>query len=860
MRRTFFTFLLFLFVGLVSAIETDKLNYIGMPVGGIGSGQVYLGGDGQLWYWDIFNIQRVKPGGPGDKFYLNPMVQDNRFDQGFAIRVKGAITPTVKAFRTGGFTDISFNGQYPIGNVTYKEQGFPLEVRLKAYTPFIPTNYTESAFPAVIMEYSVKNTGKEKIEAELFGWLQNTANYFTIGQNKGVHINKVQKVGDNLQLYCSAKGNGLSEMPDGGNMSLTLLNPEKGWATPSTPHDIDYNLTDVQKSDKIEAEVKLGTKLIGAVGDVVELEPTEEKTVSFILSWYYPNLHRAESGFHHLKGRENLRYNYSSNFSSSAGVADYMVDNFQQLSSTTKKWVKTWYNSSLPTWFLDRTFVNTGTLSTTSCYLLDDITDDPDNEGRFYAMEGVYLGHGTCTHVFHYEQALGRVFPNLARKLRGQIDFGLSYKGDGVIAYRGELSNMGRHDGRGYAVDGHAGTILRAYREHTMSPDNTFLKSNWEKIRKSIQYMIDHDKERTGKADGILEGIQYNTLDRMWYGKIAWISSLYNAVLKAGEAMALEMGDKRFAKECKNISQMGYKNIPGQLFNGEYFINLLDPENPEPPNSNIGCHIDQVLGQSWATQAGLPRVLPQKETKSALGAIHKYSFQKNIGGYLKTAKIKPVRFYAQGDEAGTVMCSFPNGGEEKAPGKIKNEWEKLVVGYFSECMTGFTYQAASHMIAEGLANEGLEIIKAIHDRYSPSKRNPYNEVEYGNHYTRAMSSYGAFVSASGFKYHGPNGEISFDPKINPDNFKSAFITAEGWGAYSQKVGQNFQVHSLELNYGFLSLKTIELKTKAKLANLEVTINGSISKEYKYNAENGIIRLKLDKQLSEGDKILINLKF
>ena len=861
MKKTILFLLLLVYSSIVSAIETKELKFIGMPVGGIGAGQVYLGGDGQLWYWDIFNFQRIEPGGPGDKFYLNPMVQDHRFEQGFSVRLKGAITPTAKALRTGGFSDITFHGQYPIGNVRFKDESFPIEVNLKAFSPFIPTNSEESGFPAIMMEYTLRNTGDSSLEVELFGWLQNMSNYFSSQVNDGEHTNSIFKKENGLQLVCSSKGVNLEDLPDHGNMTLTLMETEDVWYSARTITDIDYNLAEVRPAEEKTESANLGQKLTGVLGKTLHLEANEEKTVSFVISWYYPNLHRRESGFHNLKNRSKLRYYYSQRFSSSTDVANYLSSNYEALSETTKDWASTWYNSTLPTWFLDRTFVNTSTLATTSCYRLTDVSGDPDNIGRFYAMEGVYRGHGTCTHVFHYEQALGRVFPNMARQLREQIDYGLSYKPDGIIGYRGELSQMGHHDGRGYAVDGHAGTILRTYREHTMSADNLFLKKNWPKIKKSIEYMIAHDKEQSGKADGILEGIQYNTLDRMWYGKNTWISSLYNAALRAGEAMATDMGDRSFARQCRKIAVLGYEHMTNELYNGEYFINVLDPDNPEPPNSNIGCHIDQVLGQSWALQTGLPRILPAEETKSALTSIHKYNFQKDYGNYLEAAKIKPVRFYALPGEAGTVMCSFPRGGEDKAPGQIKNEWEKLVVGYFSECMTGFTYQAAAHMIGEGLVDEGLEIIRAIHDRYDPVKRNPYNEVEYGNHYTRAMSSYGAFVAASGFKYHGPKGEISFSPKINPENYRSAFITAEGWGSFSQAQSGDAQTNSLELTYGQLKLNQLAVSVSGvqNIRAVKVRLEGE-KIETSFNQVQDKVAIKVPGLiLKKGQKLMINIE-
>lgn len=840
-----------------------ELKFIGMPVGGLTTGQVYLGGDGRLWYWDIFNINRINPVNPGagDKFYLNPMTQDHRFEQGFSIRVKKAITAFSKKLSTGGFSDISFRGEYPIGKVTYKDSDIPVTVELESFTPFIPTDYDKSGFPAVVMQYHIKNESDSPLELELMGWLQNTANYFTAKGTKGKHINTISKANGLLQLVNTSQvSQEAQDAPDYGNMTLSLLNTdENSWASPKVIDDVTYNSAGIAPSKKITESADIGDVITGALGQNLNLKAGEKRTVTFIISWYFPNVNKVN--IPRLRNHDNLRYYYSKKFKSSADVASKINQEKDFLFTTTKDWNKTWYNSSLPVWFLDRTFVNTSTLATASCYRFDDLTDDPVNEGRFYAMEGVYLGEGTCTHVFHYEQAFGRVFPNMARQLREQIDFGLSWDKRGFVGYRAEHSGIGKHDGRGYAIDGHAGTILRAYREHTTSSNSDFLNKNWKKIKAGINYLITQDSEKTGKTDGIIEGAQYHTLDRPWYGKISWITTMYNAALQVGVALGNEMGDKQFAKKCEEIAGQGFVNIPKELFNGEFFFNELDANHLDAPNTNRGSHIDQMLGQSWAQQVGLPRILPKDKTDKALASIFKYHYQEDVGKYLDTATIKNVRFYALPKEAGTIMTTFPKGGADIAAGKVKHDWDKLTVGYFSESMTGFTYQAAAHMISEGLVDEGMTMIKAIHDRYAPEKRNPYNEIEYGSHYIRAMSSYGAFIAASGFTIHEPKGKIGFSPKINASNFKSAFITGNSWGTFTQKRIKQQQENSLKIIYGRLSLSTIELVTEGENnENISLHINGkNIRVTSKRLAMNKVLIVFKKVDLIKGDllEILIN---
>ncbi len=148
--------------------------------------------------------------------------------------------------------------------------------------------------------------------------------------------------------------------------------------------------------------------------------------------------------------------------------------------------------------------------------------------------------------------------------------------------------------------------------------------------------------------------------------------------------------------------------------------------------------------------------------------------------------------------------------------------------YFNECMSGFEHQVASHMVWEDMITEGLATTRVIHDRYHPSLRNPYNEIECSDHYARAMASYGTFLAACGFEYNGPKGFIGFAPRLTPENFKAAFTTAEGWGSFSQKLDGTTLNVTLALKWGSLKLNTLSLGRPEMLntaRNAEATLDG-----------------------------------
>ncbi len=141
--------------------------------------------------------------------------------------------------------------------------------------------------------------------------------------------------------------------------------------------------------------------------------------------------------------------------------------------------------------------------------------------------------------------------------------------------------------------------------------------------------------------------------------------------------------------------------------------------------------------------------------RPTLDSIWKYCWAPDVG--LQNEKHKPERWFAYPGEAGLFTCTWPK-SKHLGPESTR---------YRNEIWTGIEYQVANHMAYEGMLTEALAICRAVHDRYHPSKHNPFNEIECGDHYARALASWGVLLGLAGFEYHGPQRHLGFLPRTGP---------------------------------------------------------------------------------------------
>ena len=200
-----------------------------------------------------------------------------------------------------------------------------------------------------------------------------------------------------------------------------------------------------------------------------------------------------------------------------------------------------------------------------------------------------------------------------------------------------------------------------------------------------------------------------------------------------------------------------------------------------------------MLGFWLARMCGLGEIADPAKVKSTLKSIHRYNLKHDLFDHPNPQR--PA--FALGKDGGLLLCTWPKGGALSLP-----------FVYSNEVWTGIEYQVASHLMLEGMKDEGLEIVRVCRDRYDGTVRNPFNEYECGHWYARALSSYGLIQGLTGVRYDAVEKTLFIDSKVG-DDFRSFLSTATGFGTVGLSGGKPF----VEMKHGKLDLQRVMVSGK-----------------------------------------------
>lgn len=760
-------------------------------MGGIGTGNFSIGSRGQLCDWELCNTPAV-----GAQFSYSFFAIRTE-DTSHKIRVRilesrlkpphdrangyeSALSAGIPRFETARMA-----GEVSCAMVELRDSHMPVDVDLFAFSPFIPLNPDDSGIPGAVLRYRVRNTSGEHLSVSLAGSLGNGVGYVEQGRF-GAMVTQGQPE-NTYRESVAAKGIFMTnpKLPAehllAGSMALLTTSTETVTVKPcwvksswwdgahdfwdeflncgslwQTPPEADHITTPSFEASHLR---------IGSICSSFSLEPGEEKEVEFLLTWYFPNRpHRwpGQTFCDPDDGRITQNY-YASRFQDAWDVGHYLQCNMERLEHDTEQFRSALYQTTLPPVMLDAMAANISVLRSSTCFRIAD--------GTFLGWEGTFDDagscEGNCSHVWAYQQTLAFLFPMLERDMR-RVNFLLETGEAGDTAYRSNMVfGYERFTDIPPAADGQMATLVQLYRDWKLSGDDFFLKRMWPKAKKALNYAFtawDLD------GDYVFDAEQHNTFDIEFYGMSSYTSALFYAALRAGEEIASYLGERECAQYYRYARETGARKMDAALFNGEYYVQKCLDGIPRRYQYGEGCLANQLFGQTLAHIAGLGYILPEEHVKSAIMAVYRNNFLPSMEEHINVQRV-----YALNDEAGLICCSWPNGEKPAIP-----------FVYSDEVWTGFEYQTATHLIYEGFFEEALTLVKAVRNRYDGVRRNPWSEVELGNHYVRAMASWGLLIASSGFRYDLTKEEISFAPVISQKNFTCFFSTGSCWGLYSQR--------------------------------------------------------------------------
>ena len=556
-----------------SPIFTNQRLASGMPLGGIGTGKIELFTDGRFGNLTLNNNFHQPIENPPGCFA--------------AVRVSGATGAIAKGLywqksESHGVQSTQMQGVYPTATVTFEDAELPISVRLRAFSPQVPGNEKDSSVPGVVFLYTVKNKTAADLDVSLaMSWENRIGQGGTaerIFETTGECAQTFVQKGDWAGILYQFKGEPAEPRARNalGEYALFALKEKKDRCAALTSWKTDQAEEDFWQPFREQGEFPAPGKKTDTHPDSDAQRPAAavsvkrrvpanaESTFVFVFSWYMPHLIASDGSDYGMF--------YANAWDSAVAVATDLGNRRESLLRGMEEFRRPFYDSSLPSWLVDRLFNRLSALSSSSVLLKD---------GRFCAFTGEENYRGNIGSP--EEQLLASLFflQFYPRLLESQIRLWM----DSQLA-TGEVpsaaGNLYAFVGKGEAPGGFLNRpdstcafVLLALHYYLWTGDEGFLQEVAPHARAAILWLMGKDANGDGIPDGA--SMRKNEGDR---AISLFTGDLWLAVLRMADDFGSMLGDLEFQSHCRTLRAQAAQNLARQLWNGQYFNPYFRSDRP----------------------------------------------------------------------------------------------------------------------------------------------------------------------------------------------------------------------------------------------------------------------------------------
>ena len=732
----------------------------GCPVGGMGAGSI-----GRTYYGDFARWQIV----PYEHIYDNE-VYGSQFH--LFVKPSGA-KPFAQTLMAGSPADATraslknvlstWPWNYPAGKGTYSalfpkawcdytpHPDNPVSVILEQFSPVIPHDYRSSSLPVALYTWHIHNPLEVPVEAAVLFTFENMAGRVPESKDRTRDMGGYsesrwsEEPPDIRQFHCAMEdddtlGVRLSPHPDDieklplsrrGEFGVAV---EKG-AKIRTGRILSFDCRGDGKEAQgffsdgrlppgpAEFEGSPGTFNGAGVSESITLPPGGSGEICFSLAWDFPEIKIYEPG-----GRA-FRRKYTEYKPDAEGQdQDQYIDALSIAREGLKK--RSEWSARIDAWHDEvRSDVGGDPLLVKSVlneqyYLLDGGTMWEALTNNFGFLESIdYFNYETLDVRFYYSFTTLRYWPELEDRVMTIFSEAISKEDTRSVPWKygydygcqspedikedirlvkgacphdlgrpvlGRLTdpekaedpfvelNAYSHRNVNFWKDLNTKFVLMVYRNYYLSPekDPELLRRHWDSAVEAMEYLQRYDTNKDFIPEN--SGFPDQTYDTAWHmsGLSAYCGGLWLAAVSAMAEMAKVLGNIEAADKYWLWFNTGKKSFHKTLWNGEYY------------DCYEGCSdvmADQLAGQWYSDLLGLPPIDEDEFIEKAYRSIYRYSFLGYFGG--KRGVVTGI----------TTEGVVPD--EEQTP----------------EVWVAVNYTLASAFMMRGLRDEGMEIIRSVHE-------------------------------------------------------------------------------------------------------------------------------------------------